>query len=96
MKAIRIQENGTISLSDFLLPVLESAAVTVPVEACGLCTTDLDIREDRFWGSYSIIPGHEIAGVVERTGDLAHDVTVGDRVAVDPNIPCGTCSQCRV
>lgn len=94
MKAIRVQENGTINLSDVPLPVLESAAVMVSVEACGLCTTDLEILSGRFWGSYPITPGHEICGLVEEVGDEVSRILVGDRVVVDPNIPCHGCDQC--
>ena len=94
MKAIRIQENGAINLSDVPLPVLESAAVIVSVEACGLCTTDLEILSGRFWGYYPITPGHEVCGLVEEVGDEVSRISVGDRVVVDPNIPCHGCDQC--
>lgn len=94
MKAIRIQENGTINLSDVPLPVLESAAVLISVDACGLCTTDLEILSGKFWGCYPIIPGHEICGVIEEVGDQVTRVALGDRVVVDPNISCGRCYQC--
>lgn len=41
------------------------------------------------------VPGHEVFGTVV---DLGRDVTslrLGDRVAVDPNLPCGTCRFCH-
>ena len=43
--------------------------VLVRVVACGLCTTDIDILEGRFWGDYPITPRHEISGTVEALGD---------------------------
>ncbi|MBX4377643.1 alcohol dehydrogenase catalytic domain-containing protein, partial [Mycobacterium tuberculosis] len=37
----------------------------------------------------------EYAGIVEMVADDVTDVRPGDRVAIDPNIPCGTCRSCR-
>jgi len=69
--------------------------VAIEVRACGLCTTDIDIFEGKFWGSYPIVPGHEISGVVLETGECVEAFAPGDRVTVDPNIPCGLCAPCR-
>ena len=94
MQAIRIQENGTVILSDVRSPVIDNAAVLISVDVCGVCTTDVEILSGRFWGTYPITPGHEICGVIEEVGDHVSRVLVGDRVVVDPNISCGRCYQC--
>lgn len=41
------------------------------------------------------ILGHEAAGVVVETGSAVTAVKVGDRVAVQPMIYCGTCRHCQ-
>lgn len=71
------------------------------VEACGLCGTDVEQHSGHFtgssWPSGPLIPGHEIVGVIEELpADTAAQwgVEVGDRVAVEPNIPCGVCAPC--
>ena len=38
--------------------------------------------------------GHECAATVAEVGSAVRRVTVGDRVAVDPALVCGTCDQC--
>jgi threonine dehydrogenase-like Zn-dependent dehydrogenase len=46
---------------------------------------------------YPVIPGHEPVGVIEEIGPAAaarRGLRAGDRVAVDPAIPCGLCRQC--
>ena len=46
---------------------------------------------------YPLIPGHEPVGVIDEIGaDAAArwGVKVGDRVAVEPFLPCGGCRSC--
>ena len=70
------------------------------VEACGLCGTDYEqwLGNMAEWGGgMNIIPGHEIMGFIERIGPEASrrwKVKEGDRVAVEPIIPCGHCEDC--
>ncbi len=39
-------------------------------------------------------PGHEVVGVVREVAPDAHDVKVGDRVIVEPTLPCWACKKC--
>jgi D-arabinose 1-dehydrogenase-like Zn-dependent alcohol dehydrogenase len=95
MRAAIIRGPGMIRLDEVDAPAPGPGEVLVRVIACGLCTTDLDILDGRFWGSYPIVPGHGISGVVETVGDGVSSLRSGDFVAVDPNIPCGRCDVCR-
>jgi D-arabinitol dehydrogenase (NADP+) len=52
------------------------------------------IFEGEYLGSYPIIPGHEFAGVVEKVGGAVTRFKPGDRVAVEPNLPCDNCVNC--
>lgn len=40
-------------------------------------------------------PGHEVTGRVTEVGDEVDSVAVGDRVTVEPTLPCWQCKQCR-
>jgi L-iditol 2-dehydrogenase len=42
-----------------------------------------------------IIPGHELAGTIEELRGSFPGLVKGMRVAIAPNIPCGTCYYCR-
>ena len=44
---------------------------------------------------YPIVPGHEAAGTVVAVGAQVANVRVGDRVAIDPSLFCGSCKYCR-
>lgn len=74
---------------------LNSDEVLVKVTACGVCGTDLHIVEGSSRSSPPVVLGHEYAGIVADAGKESNGFTVGDHVAVDPNIACGTCFYCR-
>jgi threonine dehydrogenase-like Zn-dependent dehydrogenase len=88
------------------LPLLDEGAALLRVEACGLCGTDIDsvgghdvqVERAASTGAPSPFPriiGHEIVGVIDAVGPGGRrDVRVGDRVAVDPWLPCGGCRYC--
>ena len=47
-------------------------------------------------GKFSSNYWHEFSGVVEDTGKEVKNFKAGDRVTVNPNLPCGKCEQCRL
>ena len=71
--------------------------VVVATKACGVCGTDIHIfRGEEPRASFPVIPGHEISGVVVEIGEGVEGFSVGDHVAIDPNIACGKCYYCRM
>ena len=54
--------------------------VRVRVEACGVCHSD--VLSSQIASTYPIVPGHEIAGVIESVGDGVVAWTTGARVGV--------------
>ncbi|HUY96600.1 MAG TPA: alcohol dehydrogenase catalytic domain-containing protein [Verrucomicrobiae bacterium] len=98
MRAAVFAGAGRVAIESRPAPSLASAQdVLVAVEACGLCGTDLHILEDPpgHPATPGVILGHEIVGRVTAAGPEASGVSPGDRVAVAPNLPCGTCSACK-
>ena len=73
--------------------------VLINVASVGLCGSDLHYYRAGRIGSqvveYPFCIGHEFAGHVLATGGAVENLAVGDRVAVDPAIPCLDCDQCR-
>lgn len=69
----------------------------VKVSACGVCRTDLHVvAGDLTPHRQSVVPGHEIVGVVERAGTECVRFAEGDRVGVPwLRFACGTCRFCR-
>lgn len=72
--------------------------VRVNVKAVGICGSDVHYYREGAIGSYVLtdpmILGHEVGGIVDAVGEGV-DIPVGSVVALEPGIPCGTCSHCR-
>jgi len=96
MKAAIITAPGKVEVTTVDDPVPGPRDVVIEVAACGICGTDLHILEGEFAPSLPIIPGHEFAGVVVATGADVTELTIGQRVAADPNIFCYECHYCRL
>ena len=67
----------------------------VKVMAAGICGSDIGRVMTTGTYSFPTIPGHEFAGIVERTGTAVTNVRPGDHVAVSPLIPCFRCDSCQ-
>lgn len=75
-------------------PSADEALVTMLV--AGVCGSDTHAAA----GHHPFIdlpyaPGHEVVGVVEAIGDRVSGVRPGDRVTVEPTLPCRRCKMCR-
>ena len=94
MKAALFEKPGSFGLVMKDLRPLAGDEVLVRVEACGICGTDLHIVEGSSRSTPPVVLGHEYAGILEDPGKCL-DIAPGTRVAIDPNISCGSCYYCR-
>src|SRR5579872_5568064 len=71
--------------------------VRVKVEACGICHSDMLVKEGWWPGiQYPRVPGHEIAGRVDAIGSGVIGWKPGQRVGVGwHGGHCFVCEQCR-
>ena len=95
MRAAVITAPGQVEVATMPDPTPGRRDVVVSVAGCGICGTDLHILEGEFAPTLPIVPGHEFAGDVVAVGKDVTEISVGDRVAVDPSLHCGECYQCR-
>lgn len=100
MKAVQLLSQGVsgdFKYHDVPNPTPEPDEVVVKVRACGLNHLDLWVEET---GGLPIgielprIPGCEIAGEVAELGADVDQWRIGDKVAVQSNLFCGTCEYC--
>ena len=90
------EEKGRIALETRPLKRLEENEVKVQVEASGLCGTDIHIAAGETPNAkLGVVIGHEFGGTIVEVGANVVGLAVGERVVIDPNIPCHMCSACR-
>ncbi len=103
MKAMLLKKVGSFSenkapleLANMPDPVPGETEILVRVSACGVCHTELDEIEGRTPPpNLPVIPGHQVIGRVEQTGNNASNFTIGDRVGIGwIHSSCGRCGFC--
>ncbi len=70
------------------------ADIVVDIEACGVCGSDIRRWKEGPEGG-PVISGHEAAGIVSQVGEDLKDYSLGDRIAIAPDIHCGKCYYCQ-
>ncbi len=89
MKALRLFNPGDLRIQDEPVPTPGGREVLIQVKAVGICGSDLHWFKQGGIGDatldHPLVLGHEFAGVTED----------GERVAIDPAIPCGVCEHCQ-
>ncbi len=105
MRAIRLHGPFDLRLAeDPTPPAPASGEVLIQIDAVGICGSDLHMYETGgIGGRIADNPfrmGHEFAGTVVAIGPNAmtesgHTLEPGQRVAVEPAMPCGHCENCR-
>jgi propanol-preferring alcohol dehydrogenase len=97
MKAVVIREpRGEVVVEERERPSPGLGQVLIRVHACGVCHSDLMLLQGGFpFAGYPIVPGHEVAGVVEEVGEGVEWPQPGARVGM-PWLysSCGHCKQC--
>jgi len=88
----------TIEVQERPDPVAAAGEAVVAIETVGVCGSDVAYyhygRIGPFVVEGDIILGHETAGEVIAVGEGVTNVSVGDRVAIEPSTPCRNCKQC--
>lgn len=98
-KAMVVVEPGKMELKEFeVIPPLKDQ-ILLKLTTTSVCASDPKI----LWGhtpyaAFPIIMGHELIGRVAQIGEEAaarNNLKVGDKITVEPMVPCGHCQWCR-
>jgi D-arabinose 1-dehydrogenase-like Zn-dependent alcohol dehydrogenase len=98
MKVAQISKpGGDFELVEREIPQPGAGQVRVKVEACGICHSDVLVKDGLWPGlQYPRVPGHEVAGRVDAVGDRVTNWKKGDRVGVGWHGGHDfVCDQCR-
>jgi len=98
MKAVQVPKAGAdFEVVEREIPEPGAGQVRIRVQACGVCHSDVVTKDGVFPGiSYPRVPGHEVAGLIDKVGAGATHWKVGERVGIGwHGGQDGTCLPCR-
>ncbi len=98
MKVSVLNGVGDVDVQEREIPDVAADQVLVEIGAVGVCGSDVHYYEHGRIGPYVVdsplILGHEAGGTITAVGDAVTTLTVGQRVSLEPGIPCRSCTQC--
>jgi L-iditol 2-dehydrogenase len=96
MKAAVWRGPGQLGVEQVDVPAVVPGSILMRVRTCSVCGSDLRIYGD---GNPRVAPprvlGHEIAGDVVEVGKGVSTFSVGDRISLGADVPCGECDHCK-
>ncbi len=97
MKAVVYHGGTEVRLEEMPVPSPAEGEALIKVSYAGVCGSDVTI----YTGKHRrvkppVIFGHELSGEIVELGSPAEGLFVGDRVVVEPLVPCGECHACRL
>lgn len=97
MKAGFLTKIDQLDVKEVEKPKIDSTEILLKVKAAAICGTDIRILHGKKTKGvrYPSIIGHEFSGEIVEVGEHVTEFNVGDRVCVDPVLPCGKCHYCK-
>lgn len=98
MKAVVMHGPRELKMEERDCPAAKEGELLIKVEYVGICGSDMHFLEEGRLGNWvvehPIILGHEAAGEVVGIGPGVSGFKVGDKVTMEPGVPCGHCDLC--
>ena len=98
-KAMYMTGIRKMEMREIDVPRPKDDQVLIKLEYVGICGSDVHYLEHGKIGDFIVegdfILGHECSGVVVEVGKLVRKLKVGDKVALEPGVPCGQCEFCK-
>lgn len=99
MKTAVLTEQQKIEIEERLVPQITENEVLIKIEYCGVCGSDAEFFEHGRIGTrivnYPLVLGHEASGEIVSIGSKVTNFDIGQKVVVEPGVPCGQCEFCR-
>lgn len=87
-------KGGAISVETLPDPTPGAGEILIKVHRCGICGTDLSMTQGKAWDYGEGQFGHEFAGEIIALGKGVEGFALGEKLAVNPSVACGTCPAC--
>lgn len=96
MKALILESNSVLKYRAIPVSEISEDECLVAIKYAAICNSDISRAYNNGAYFYPLVMGHEMSGVIEKTGKRVKNYKIGDRVAVFPLIPCRICDNCKV
>ena len=87
-----------IEVGEAPMPAVGADDVLIKIQSVGVCGSDLHYYRSGSIGDFKVefpfILGHEAAGVICEVGANVKNLKPGDRVCMEPGVPCMKCEEC--
>jgi len=95
-----MKELGKFEFENRPIPKPGARDVVIKMHTITICGSDCSyFRKGKCgifdWKSQPLVLGHECSGTIEEVGSQVTNVKAGDRVAIEPGVPCRYCNYCR-
>ncbi|GAB3881029.1 zinc-dependent alcohol dehydrogenase [Spirosoma agri] len=94
MKAAFLQSPKQIRVQDISLPEPGFGELRIKLKQIGICGSDVHLFLGHRLLEKPTVIGHEGLGYIDQIGPGVVGREVGERVVIEPNIPCGRCRFC--
>lgn len=94
LKAAVLEEPEKIVIKEIAKPQPKDGELLVRLLQVGICGSDIHFFKGHRQIAEERVIGHEGIGIIEEIGAGISDRAIGERVAIEPNIPCNNCKQC--
>ncbi|MBF8635970.1 alcohol dehydrogenase AdhP [Pseudomonas fulva] len=95
MKAAVVAPGGRVEVVEKSIRPLEYGEALLKMQCCGVCHTDLHVKNGDFGDKTGVVLGHEGIGVVQEVGPGVSSLKRGDRASVAWFYEgCGHCEYC--
>ena len=94
MKAAFLTKPKEIVLKNRPISEPQAGEVRVKLKQIGICGSDVHLFQGHRVLHYPHIIGHEGLGFIDKIGSGVEGRSIGERVVIEPNIPCQKCRFC--
>jgi alcohol dehydrogenase, propanol-preferring len=96
MKAAVVAQGQRVNVTEKTLRPLKHGEALLKMQCCGVCHTDLHVKNGDFGDKTGVILGHEGIGIVQAVGPGVTSLKPGDRASVAWFFQgCGHCEYCN-
>lgn len=96
MRRVVMTAERDLAVRRVQVPEPVAGEVLVQMACVGVCGSDTHALHGRHpFIPIPYAPGHEVTGTVRQVGAGVTEPAVGQRVVVEPTLPCWLCKQCR-